>query len=228
MRRRLEGGQRSGSAGAERGVQAVTGTASTLPGPALGFDCLAPVSQAVAQAFWDDHWSPCRVCERYVETMSVDEAAMLHGIGYAIVPISEAMVSVPLGASEGRQRAAQVLLHAARLGIPRGVHITIDLEAVPAGSNASEYASAFATSLQVGGYGAMLYVGAGCGLNGAELWALPTDRYWRAGNVELPEPRCGYCANQHLKLDRVVHGQQVDYDSFDCDALGRQPVLWMP
>jgi hypothetical protein len=208
----------------------MTGTASTLPGPALGIDALAHLTEDQARAFWNVDL--CRVAGLYIDSGDVATVAaycaMLHSIGYAVLPLSMAVVSVPLDSSYGRQRGAQLVARAQALGIPATVHLWIDVESMHPDSDSPSFVAACATSIQAGGYGAGLYGGAGSGMTGAQAYALPPDRYMRPGNVGAIEPACGHCVVQHLRLDREVHGARIDYFTADCDALGRQPTLWMP
>lgn len=203
----------------------MTGVARAAPPFLHGVDSLAPVTDAVARAFWADG---IRFWGRYLENLTLAERDVLFNVGFAILPITEATTSVTLAADLGASRGAQSVRRAAALGCPPSVHVTIDLESTTGDAAAvTAFADAFHGALASGGYDSMAYIGAGQPLDAAQIYGLKSTRYWRSISY-VPEPQCGWSCIQLRPGDQVVHGQRVDYDTVESDFRGRTPVLWWP
>lgn len=202
----------------------MTGIARVLPPFQLGFDCLDPLTEATAAAFYASGY---RFVGRYLESLSIAERDAIFNAKLAIAPITYARTT-PLNGTLGQQVGAQSVRRAVSWGIPPSVHVTIDNEATHGEvADVIAYLNGFAGALTSGGYGAMLYVGRPESLTAQELFALRPNRYWRSISM-VPEPACGWCMMQLTPGDQVIHGHQVDVDVSQADYFGRLPVLWYP
>lgn len=115
--------------------------------------------------------------------------------------------------------------HVARLeelGIPKGVTVWLDVE----GSNLDAPSiilkiNAWAATINAAGYEAGLYIGAGCPLTDAQLYALPLiKRYWHSVS-RVPDPKVrGCCVRQIRPNDVHPTGIDVDVDITEPDYLG--------
>ena len=114
------------------------------------------------------------------------------------------------------------------LGIPRGVTVWLDLESVPASLGHAELVAkinAWARAVIAAGYEPGLYVGAGCLLNSAELYALAVVRYWHSGSEVPAVDVRGYCMRQLRPLEVLVAGVVVDVDVVEPDYKGDVPTF---
>lgn len=120
------------------------------------------------------------------------------------------------------------------LAIPAGVTVWADAEA-EAGEDPAALAArinAWAAGIAAAGYEPGLYVGPGCPLTSAELYALRVVRYWKAGgrcldrNDQINDPACGYCMLQ-LGPEGLWRdtGLNVDVDAVQPDYKGRLPTF---
>jgi hypothetical protein len=202
------------------------GTARACPLFTKLVDTLSPISKDAALALKN---AGIGAVGRYLENLTAAERDGLFAAGLGILPLSEAPV-VPLTADFGHARAASILQHAAALGIPRGVHLMIDLEGQHGfHADVTAYDNTLAGSLEVAGYVPLAYVGAGQLLSGLELYALPSVHlYWRGGSLGMPEPGCGFAMWQIPPLEKVVAGVNVDMSLTGADLRGRVPILWYP
>lgn len=193
----------------------------------MGFDTLGPVSPSAAAAFKADGY---RWVARYLETLTMGERDVLFDYGLGIALLLEATAG-PLSATVGAQRGIQAVQRAQSLGVPPGVHLTIDNEGTT-GSVADVSAAHNATGgvIERNLFVPAMYVGAGQPLDGQQLYDIPNVHlYWKAASLEIPEPTgCGFAVSQVLPLDQVIHGERVDQDMAARDARGRGMVMWWP
>jgi hypothetical protein len=153
----------------------------------------------------------------YIDHVTPGELAAQLAAGIAFAPVTYALEEDP----------AHTLSRLAALGIPKGVTVWLDIE----GSNldaASITASINLWSQAVvgAGYQAGLYVGAGCPLGDAQLFALPyVSRYWHSCS-DVPNVRArGYCLIQLTPNDVTVEGEDVDIDVVQRDFKGAYPTF---
>lgn len=146
----------------------------------------------------------------YLGAMSATRLAAVLGAGLAFMPVTFA------DAFNGASTVTQCKL----LGLPAGCTVWLDLESAPHVDAAT--ANAWATAVRAAGYDPGLYVGANQPFDGAALFALGFDRYWRAPGL-IPEPSgCGYCMYQ-LYPSVTRAGLLVDVDFVQADWRGRVP-----
>jgi len=201
------------------------GTARPCPAFSKGFDCLEPVTYAVARraAAQGFAW-----VGRYVENLTPDEQRWIHQAGLGIAPLTEAITGEPLSARLGEQIGAAMAQKLASLGCPPGVHLWADHESPHPGSDSVGYLNARAAASVAAGFQAGQYGGIPFDLSAAQLYELGANRYWRGGGA-VPEPACGFCVLQLPPLDQVLfEGQRVDIDMVCEDFRGRLPVMWWP
>ncbi len=200
------------------------------------FDCLAPCKKGAATALWDHGF---RVAGRYLETLTQAEADMLHGIGFGILPITEARSGL-LTAERGAQTATISGAKATALRIPARVHVVLDSEStMGTKQQVTDYDNSVAAGLARYGYGCCMYVGDSQPLSGEELYALPgVHLYWKSASM-VPAPACGWGVIQLSPLNQKLHDILSDYsgegstDVFDVSVIqhdyrGRSPIVWMP
>ena len=189
------------------------------------FDCLSPVSPAIAKAAAGDGYT---VCGRYLQTLSAGERDILHAAGLSILPLTEAMVGTVLSSNSGASYGLTCVRMAEKLGIPPTVHVVIDLEDPAAGSDSADHVNSMAGALASGGYDSLLYVAQPWPpeLTAVRTYALRPDRYGR-GSLSVPVPACGWCWLQDgWNVERW--GMRVDSGVIQADNLGRLPTLWWP
>lgn len=195
--------------------------------PGRIFDCVAPVSPAVAAASVADGYS---VVGRYLNDLSPGERDTIFAAGLSILPLTEAMVGDVLSSNTGASYGLLMARKAKGLLCPPSVHIWIDLEDPPAGSLSGDHVNAMAGALGSTNYdyGAGLYEAEPWPpeLNAAAAYALKPDRYGR-GSLGVPEPACGWCWVQD-GWNVTRWGTKVDTGVIRADALGRLPTIWAP
>lgn len=214
---------------------------STLAAPAkpftLAFDSLKPATLGAARALWG---FGCRGACGYLETMTRAYVDMLHGIGFWVLPLTEARagaLSAARGTTEGTASADRAL----KLGVPMKTHIIIDSESTTgSGVDVSGYDDAFAASLGTFGYQAGLYAGADQPLTGVQVYSLAhVNMYFRAAGYAMPEPACGWGQIQLFPLNQrlaaIIPGYTgegasdvYDLSVVQTDFRGRSPYVWLP
>jgi hypothetical protein len=159
---------------------------------------------------------------QYLGTVGTNTVQAILNAGLAFMPVTYADRFDGPGAAE----------QCARLGLPAGVTVWLDLEGIGPGlAPAAVIAqiNAWAKGIDDRGYMPGLYVGAGCKLTSAEIYALNVVRYWRGQsrlvdrNNDLVEPGCGWCCTQ-LYPHVGRGGVDVDVDVIGCDFRNRLPV----
>lgn len=117
------------------------------------------------------------------------------------------------------------------IGYPKGGTVWLDVEGVALMAPADIIAkiNAWGAAVAFAGYVAGMYVGAGCPLTSAELWALNVTRYWHSLSRVidrlgvLAEPECGWCMLQ-LFDSQMRAGVWVDINAVQKDYRGRLPI----
>ncbi len=184
------------------------GVAHACPPFLLGFDVLAPASDAVLDDAFD---RGLRWGGRYLNNLTPAERDRFFARGLGILPYTEAMTGEPLDAATGVRYGVAMSARAASLEMPGGVHVGIDLESPMSGSLVGEHVNAMADALVAHKLSAALYVGAPQPLRSHELFLLKPNRYIKgAGRIvdaygALAEPDCGWagCGGLHDPLPRM-------------------------
>lgn len=197
----------------------------SVPCGSYGIDCATILTAASAAGL---RAASIDFVARYLGQITPDELAIIlaAGLGLELVTFSRApgwSPSAALGTADGDTDVARLRT----LGVPAGMVVWIDLEG--SGGDATSTAAwvnARAAVLVAAGFVAGLYVGAGCVLDAAELYALPqVTRYWRAFNLGIPEPACGFCQFQLFPPDQMLAGVRVDLDFTQEDYMRRAPTM---
>jgi len=168
----------------------------------------------------------------YLEVLTEAYRARLHAHGYAIAPLCEARLE-ELTSDVGDRTGGLELGRAYALGIPSGVHLTLDLEdthGTPQG--VVDYIDHASMKLVRGAYGGMLYVAEPEILSGDVLYARPSITcYWSGASDNPKIPVCGYSVFQGLPIEYAAPwagGRKVDLDVVFADRRERTPMMWWP
>jgi hypothetical protein len=204
----------------------VTGVARAVAPFSLGVDTLDPLSPAALASFKSRGVS---FIGTYLPVLIANpgyrDAVFAQDLGIALLTVGEdGVLSGNLGEQSGVVAAGQ----ASALGVPAGVHVTIDLEDDQ--GDPQGFTNAFAEKLVLATLRACLYPGQPCQLTAAELQALLPDRYWRSCSLGVPTPARQWSVLQ-LRPGNVADpetGARVDWDVVEADAEGDTPVLWWP
>jgi hypothetical protein len=211
--------------------------AAAAPG-LKGYDTQIPLNAASAASAAEKH----SFCIRYVSRtpgltaqhahdgtadLTEDEASAILASGMAVMAVQHPpkppwSPNEALGASYGAY-AAQC---AQTAGLPVGVNLWLDLEGVASNASAADtigYCNAWFEAAQAEGYVPGVYVGADCGLDGDQLFALKTRHYWKSGSRVPDVTRRSY---QLVQSCLVVNGKQLDTDLTQTDHLGGA-VSWL-
>lgn len=155
----------------------------------------------------------------YIDHVTPTELEAQLAAGIAFAPVTYAL----------ELDAAHILARLEVLGVPKGVTVWLDIERVKDALDAADITArinACSKALVAAGYQAGVYVGAGCPLDEAALFALPyVSRYWHSCS-DVPRVRArGYCMHQHRPNDVIVEGEDVDVDTVEPDYKGGLPVF---
>lgn len=205
----------------------MTGVAREAPMFAKGIDSYGAISAATAKQFRADGYE---YVGRYLENLTLAERDGIFSAGLGIWLLETATTS-PLSGSLGDARGAECNRKAMALQVPPRVHITIDLESSSGDPKTAvyPYTDHFSGTIIHGGYGAALYLGAGCNLTGHEAFAVPSvNAYIRGGSIGIPEPPCEFCMWQIPPLDQSLYGQRIDVSIAGRDSFGRGITMWWP
>jgi hypothetical protein len=150
----------------------------------------------------------------YIDHVSPAELAAQLAAGILFSPVTYALEVDPL----------HTLARLATLKIPDHATVWLDIE----GTNLDPTTiktkiNTWASAVQIAGYEAGLYVGAGTPLNQDELWALRVTRYWHSLSDVPKVSRRGYCVRQLRPNDVFVDGIDVDVDVVEYDYKGDLP-----
>jgi glycoside hydrolase-like protein len=205
------------------------GRAILAPAHSVVFDCYEPLPLAVARAMWA---RGARGVGRYCETLSPDEVAELHALGFWIMPLTTAPAG-ELGGSTGAAAGRLAVSLAQGLECAGGVHVWIDDEATHgAAGDVDAHLFEYGRALRAGAFEAGLYIGAGQPLDGRTLYLIPTiTLYGRGGSRGIPEPDCSFAWWQVPPLDTTfpeLGGFRVDMGMIGRDERGRGPMVWAP
>ena len=197
-------------------MRAVKAIASALT-LAVGVDTLATLTPLSIEPL-----VAARVMFRagYIDHVTPAELAAQLSLGIAFSPVTYALET------DGAHTVARL----AALGIPKGVTVWLDVERVSAPLDKATLTAsinAWARAVTLAGYEPGLYVGAGCPLSSAELYALLVVRYWRSAS-DVPNVAVrGYCMTQLRPLQVYVAGASVfvDVDVVEPDFKGDVPTF---
>jgi hypothetical protein len=197
----------------------------TISVGSVGVDTDTPLTATLATALANQKVD---FVVRYLGSITSAELSAIQsaGIGVSLVTYSRGpgwMPTAVMGASDGATDVSRLQA----LGVPPGTLLWIDLE----GSGGTEpdtaaWVNARSAAIVAAGYVAGLYVGSGCVLNSAQLYALPDiTRYWRAFNEGIPTPQCGFCQMQLFPPNQMVSVIEVDFDVVQEDYENRLPTM---
>lgn len=151
----------------------------------------------------------------YVDHVTPQEIADQLSVGLAFTPIGYAM----------QLDGAHLVRRLRELNVPAGVTIWLDVEGLELEANETILrVNGCANTLQVAGFEAGMYVGAGCPLSSNQLTNLAVTRYWHSCSRALTPAR-GYCMRQLRPDDVLVAGVKVDVDVVEPDYQGDVPTF---
>jgi hypothetical protein len=186
----------------------------------MGFDTVSVLNDAAAAAL---RAAGMRFAVRYLGSLKGDEVSSILKAGLALMPVTYSRASgwTPTG-ELGQEDGSSAVADAKAAGFPAGVTVWCDLEGC-AGTveTTSAYVNAWAGVVRDAGFDPGLYVGSGQALDGAQLYALAVDRYWRSFS-QVPDPTCGWSMIQLYKTVTVA-GTSVDVDVIQYDYRARLP-----
>ena len=213
----------------------------TAPDGVRGLDTTEHLEPNDIATFYDFGF---RFCLRYVRRdpndtsdISAQEAEDIlgGGLGLMIVQRVESETSWTPTADKGSKYgdAAQVLCGLS--GIPAGVTVWCDLEAVAVGTpvtQVEDYCNNWHSAVAAAGYHPGLYVGEACGLNATQLYRnLRFTDYWSAYNLNSDE----YPAVRGVQMRQLPSAPKppsikylIHVDMVQTDALGARPRLLAP
>jgi hypothetical protein len=196
-----------------------------LPVGARGFDTVQRVTSREASAL---RAAGCDFAIRYLwDQTKPDDLAACRASGLALSFVTYANNFDPQHA----------LAHLARLAVPAGVAVALDLEGVDVKTAPPALIAkinTWAGVLARAGYVPALYVGAGALLTSEELTALAVVRYWRSCSRTLDRngreagPAVGWCMHQLHPPNLAIGGLVVDLDVIQNDYTGRAWPFWLP
>lgn len=213
-------------------------TTSTLPGtvqpaaPGLkGFDIYAPLTADQVQQFVQGGYAFCLRYlsldkEQSTNDLSFNEAQLILNGGLALSVVQQAPDSGWIPTQElGTTNGTNAVNNAIAVGLPEGMNLWLDLEGVGNASQVIAYCNAWYDAVLAGGFVPGIYVGAGCGLQGDQLYYdLNFQHFWQSGsNVPAVAVR-GYQMIQGPTI--TAYGIQVDVDQTGTDTEGGT-VLWL-
>ncbi|HEU4883992.1 MAG TPA: DUF1906 domain-containing protein [Longimicrobium sp.] len=217
----------------------VAGIVQSAPEGVKGFDANTRISAAAAQQFLERGY---RFCLRYVGRLGQNAHDLTRAEAQDIVNAGLALMVVQHVKSEdgwtpdgalGDTYGVNAATFAGQAGIPPGVNVWLDLEAVARGTpaaNVAAYCENWYRRVKKAGYVPGLYVGWHAGLTGRQLYSLPFRHYWGAYNVnDDMKPACDWCLKQKEPLGGTIAGIRPDtYDDnvTRTDKAGRN-VQWL-
>jgi hypothetical protein len=186
----------------------------TLEDGSKGCDTIVKLSYMDALKLFEAGF---RFVGRYIVSLAATELSDILRAGLAVSPVSYANSFDPSDEIAALQR----------LGIPKGIVVWLDVEGVKDDPiTLSQRINTWAKALEAAGYIPGLYVGAGCPLTSAELYALAVKRYWHScsrvvdSHNNAAEPLCGWAMTQcTCEVERA--GVEVDIDFVYADYRGR-------
>lgn len=117
--------------------------------------------------------------------------------------------------------------YAESTGLPKGMHIWLDLEMVNPSAKVEDitaYCTNWFNEVQAGGYLGALYVGWQTGLSSHQLYMnLPFRAYWKGYNADIAVATRGYMITQHPQ--KTLNGIEFDEDIIVPDDIGDLPML---
>lgn len=215
---------------------------TTLPGtvqPAAanlkGFDTAGTLNANEVQQFVQGGYA---FCLRYLSRgngqnagdLSFNEAKTILDGGLALGAVQHVLSAgwtptKQLGTEYGTNAAS----NAKSIGLPGGMNLWLDLEGVNSvtpDQQVIDYCNAWYDAVLAGGFVPGIYVGAGCGLSGSQLYNnLKFQHYWKSMSNVPDIPNRGYQMIQGFVKD-PVYGVGIDSDKTQTDAKGGT-VLWL-
>jgi hypothetical protein len=153
----------------------------------------------------------------YIDHVTPDELATQLGVGLMFGPVTYALEFDP----------AHTLARLAALGIPKGVTVWLDVEGTGLTfEDITIKINNWSAAVVAAGFEAGLYVGAGCPLTDAQLFALPhVSRYWHSCSRVADVKIRGYCMRQLSPPNVWCAGVLVDRDVVEPDYEGGLPTF---
>jgi hypothetical protein len=212
------------------------GTVQTAAPNLKGFDTDTAISSSsVAQQFKAEGYS---FCVRYLSLttpeqtgdLSCSEANYILIGGLALSAVQHP-TSLTLTEELGTQHGANAAANAASIGLPQGMVLWCDLEAVdgniPDSSITISYCQAWFDAVESAGYVPGIYIGVGTGLSGTQLYDLPFAHYWKScSSVPTPDPRGYQMVQTCYDPALMVNGYNIDTDLTQDDNEGGA-VIWL-
>lgn len=161
-----------------------------------------------------------------------DELAMLLEVGLEVGVVQHVRGFPPAhplwspAEHDALEDAATAIQMARRAGMPDGVHLFQDLEAVDGSKgDTSGYTVRWGHVVRTSGYAAGLYVGYAVPLSPVDLYELPdVDCYWGDGPARTVAVRgCAIVQGRSLRADGVL--PPLDQDVIQVDAKGGLPII---
>lgn len=199
-----------------------------------GFDCDAVLSSTQASDLKKLGYD---FCIRYLSLstpqqpgdLTTAEANDILNSGLALMAVQHVQDPGWLpGESVGTELGTVAALNAQSVGLPAGMNIWCDLEGLTAGTSTQlviDYCNAWYTAVQAAGYVPGIYVGAGCILDGEQLYDLAFQHYWKSMSDVPDIPYRGYQMVQKDTIT-VLDDLQIDPDTTQTDEEGGT-VLWL-
>lgn len=120
--------------------------------------------------------------------------------------------------------------YAEATGLPKGMHIWLDLEMVNPSAKVediTDYCTNWFNEVQAGGYLGGLYVGWNTMLSSYQLYMnLPFRAYWKGYNADIAVATRGYMMTQHPQ--QTLGAVTFDPDTISQDDIGDLPILLYP
>jgi hypothetical protein len=188
----------------------------------LGIDCVTALSDSDCHALAS---LGVKFVARYLDHITIQELASILNAGLLFLPIAGYARPIGWSSATGLSDAGTTLGAAKALELPIDVDVALDLEGSGMTAEAATaYATANANAIAAAGFTPILYAGAGCPLDGAQLYSLPHKGYW-APCTPAYQPRCGFKIIQLHPGNQQFAGVEVDFDCIQADYEGRLPVL---
>src|ERR1700744_1170260 len=161
-----------------------------------GFDVDQEISTAKAAAFLANGYSFCiryipRIPELINGTLTAGEIKDILAGGLALSVVQHVSPDDwnPTAAL-GNEYGEYASRYASAIGLPKGIHIWLDLEMVNPTAKVEDitaYCINWFNAVQAGGYLGALYVGWQTGLTSYQLYMnLPFKSYWKGYNADIP------------------------------------------
>ena len=213
----------------------LSGTVQSAAPKLKGFDTAGVVSAGEAKEFAQAGYA---FCLRYLSLgnvqkpgdLSYNEANAILDAGLALGAVQHVLNAGWIPTKElGTRYGTNAANNAKSIGLPQGMNLWLDLEGVKTGTQAPQtiaYCNAWYDAVLQAGFVPGIYVGAGCGLTGNQLYfKLKFQHYWKSMSRVPDIPNRGYQMVQGFVKNKVF-GVGIDSDVTKTDLKGGT-VLWL-